>query len=322
MNIKRKIFWITTMTALLIVCLGIVFRQDITDWYILRSYDPPASIERIATTNKFTDLGKRYFYVSRPVVAGSALFNEKCRDGLATEFSIVLGCYISNDGIYLFKVTDRRLKGIIEVTSAHEMLHSAYDRLSNNEKNEVDQLLKKAYQNVTDTRIRDTVEQYKNQDPSSVPNELHSIMGTEIANLPPGLEKYYKKYFSDRSVITDLSSRYESEFNSRQNQAKQIGLQLSGLKAEIDSAQRLAERSRNELLESKRSLDNLLANGRTDEYNSRVNSFNDSVAQYNLVVKQIQSKISSYNSLVADYKAVSVEINDLYQSIDSRPKSL
>ena len=322
MNSKKKSFEIFVVFCLLLVGLGFVFRQDLMDWYTLRTYDPPASIEKITKTNKFTDLGKRYFYVARPAIVSGAQFNQKCRDGLPTEFSIVLGCYINTDGIYLFRVTDKRLNGIVEVTAAHEMLHSAYDRLSNDEKNEVDKMLQEAYQGKKDVRIKRTIEQYKQQDPSSVPNELHSILGTEVANLPADLENYYKQYFKDRTTITDLSSSYESEFSSRQNKADQIGLQLSGLKAEIDSAQQSANQKRAQLLDDKGSLDDLLASGNTDEYNSRVDSFNNEVAVYNALVKQIEAKINSYNSLVAEYQEVSVEINDLYQSIDSRPKSL
>jgi hypothetical protein len=322
MNSRKKSFELFVVFCLLLVGLGFVFRQDLMDWHTLRTYDPPASVEKITKTNKFTDLGKRYFYVARPAIVSGTQFNQKCRDGLPTEFSIVLGCYINTDGIYLFRVTDKRLNGIIEVTAAHEMLHSAYDRLSSDEKSKVDKMVQEAYQGIKDDRIRRTIEQYKQQDPSSVPNELHSILGTELANLPADLENYYKQYFKDRTTITDLSSSYESEFSSRQNKADQIGLQLSGLKAEIDSAQQSANQKRAQLLDDKGSLDDLLASGNTDEYNSRVDSFNNEVAVYNALVKQIEAKINSYNSLVAEYQEVSVEINDLYQSIDSRPKSL
>lgn len=322
MNIRKKALGIFSMSFLLAVGLGFVFRQDLIDWYILRSYDPPASIEKITQTNTMTSLGKRYFYVSRPTIARSSLFNEKCRNGLSTEFSIVLGCYISNDGIYLYKVTDDRLEGIIEVTAAHEMLHSAYDRLNNEEKNNVNKMLEDAYKDITDERLIKTVEQYKKQDPSSIPNELHSILGTEVKDLPAGLEKYYKRYFLNRSAVTSLSSNYESEFKSRQDKEKQIGLQLSGLKVEIDSAQSLANQKRNQLLNDRENLDSLLADGNTNEYNQRVDSFNQRVIAYNLIVRQIQSKINEYNSLLAQYNEISIEINDLYKSIDSRPKTL
>lgn len=322
MQISKKIFSVVPIVLLAVVVLGFVNRQAVFDWYRLRSYDPPASIQRVAEKATMTGDGQRYFYVMHPVVASSAVFNDKCRNDMPSEYSIILGCYISNDGIYLFDVDDKRLDGIVEVTAAHEMLHAAYDRLSASEKQKVDEMTSQAMLNITDTRIKKTVEQYRKQDPSSVPNELHSILGTEVVELPKSLEDYYLKYFSNRSAVTDLSAGYETEFSTRQSKAEQIELQLSGLKTEIETNQKLVNDKRFQLENDKTELDELLANGQTDGYNQRVDTYNQSVSDYNEIVNQLQAAINQHNILVKEYRNVSLEINDLYQSIDSRPTEL
>ncbi|HMS23456.1 MAG TPA: hypothetical protein PKB09_01465 [Candidatus Saccharibacteria bacterium] len=322
MRLNKKVFSLLPIIILLAIGVGFVYRQSIFDWYRLWSYDPPASIKQVAKKATMTEDGKRNFYVMHPVVSSGTDFNDKCRNDMANEYSIILGCYISNDGIYLYDVDDKRLKGIVEVTAAHEMLHSAYDRLSASEKQKVDEMTSQTILNVSDNRIKKTVEQYRKQDPSSVPNELHSILGTEVAELPQELENYYKKYFADRSVVTSLSAGYETEFSTRQSKAEQIELQISGLKTEIETNQKLVNDKRFQLENDKAELDELLADGKADEYNQRVDTYNQSVSDYNQIVNDLQATINQHNALVKEYRTVSLEINDLYQSIDSRPAEL
>src|SRR5206468_584885 len=127
-----------------------------------------------------------------------------------------------------------RLSGVEEVTSAHEMLHAAYDRLSTKERNRVDELLQNYYDHqLTDQRIRATIDAYKASEPNDLQNEMHSIFGTEIATLPPELENYYSQYFADRSKVTTLAGEYEQEFTSRKTEIQSYDTQLDGLRAQI-----------------------------------------------------------------------------------------
>src|SRR5690606_25698564 len=119
----------------------------------------------------------RLFYVHNPELLNKVDFQGKC---LHTEETIVLGCYITNSKIYVFDVSDERLHGVEEVTAAHEMLHAAYDRLNAKEKTRIDGMLSEVFNQSTDERLKATVESYRKRDPSVVPNELHSIIGTEI----------------------------------------------------------------------------------------------------------------------------------------------
>src|SRR6185295_11567695 len=97
---------------------------------------------------------RRLFYVYHPVLEDKQAFNSHCTD---SEKTIVLGCYISRTGIYLYDVTDSRLNGVEQVTAAHETLHAAYERLSSSERKRVDGLTAQAFAQVTDQRIKDTI---------------------------------------------------------------------------------------------------------------------------------------------------------------------
>jgi chromosome segregation ATPase len=265
-----------------------------------------------------TDKGRRLFYVNQPVIVSEADFNESCK---TQESSIVLGCYIQNQGIYIFNVTDERLTGVKEVTAAHEMLHGAYDRLSPKERKRIDQLTAEAYTGLKNERIRKNVENYRSQDPAVVPNELHSILPTEVRTLSPELEQYYKQYFSDRQKIVDYSERYESEFTNRQQRVAEIDKQLASLKQTIENERATLDAAYNNLIAEKRRLDSLLSSGDVSAYNQAVPGFNADIASYNDSVRTVDNDIAEYNSLVKQRNAIAVEVQNLAEAIDSRPQS-
>ncbi len=300
---------------------GIVFlwlgRQEVVDWYYLRNYSPPAEVVTLANQTTMTEYGRRIFYVNHPYIAPAGTINSEC----GHESSIVLGCYTPDAGIFIYNVTDQRLDGIKEVTAAHEMLHAAYFRLSEKQRTEIDALTEQAYKNVAKVHIKENVEEYRKQDPSVVPNELHSILATEASNLPPKLEEYYKKYFKNRSAIVAFSDRYQAEFSSRQQKVADYDKQLDELKATIDSSKSDLANKYKDLMSEKSGLDMLLSKNQIAQYNQGVPSFNFKVNQYNELVKQVDSQINQYNEIVTERNKVSVEVKDLAQSIDSRPQS-
>ena len=159
---------------------------------------------------------RRLFYVYHPELDDREAFRSHC----GHEQTIVLGCFVEPEGIYIYDVTDQRLAGIEEVTAAHEMLHAAYSRLSTKERQRIDKLTASTFAALTDERIKQTIENYRSRDPGVVPNELHSILGTGVSELPKELETYYKRYFTDRSAVVTLSRTYEANFTDRQKQVE------------------------------------------------------------------------------------------------------
>ncbi|MDQ3123556.1 MAG: hypothetical protein M3Q14_02650 [bacterium] len=294
--------------------IGWIFRQDIYDYIRLIGYTP--SNEIIALADDTTMLGdsRRLFYVNRPALTDKTEFNEHCRED---ERSIVLGCFISGEGIYLLNVDDRRLEGIEEVTAAHELLHAAYERLGNDQ-GKIDALVQNAYQRLTNDRVKDTVELYRKQDASLVPNELHSILGTEVRDLPSELETYYARYFENRSKIVALSEQYEQAFTDRRNQVRVYDEQLASIKSRIESLQSDLTSLNSNLRNQQAEMERLRAQDQNDAYNAQVPIYNSRVNQYNQDLDKLQSLIVRYNDLVKKRNDIASEEAELVEAIDSR----
>ena len=298
--------------------IGFSQRQNIYDWSKLRGYNPPASIAQLASATAMSDKARHIFYVNHPQLVGdTTTFRQDCT---TNEQTIVLGCYHpTQQGIFVYDVQDQRLGGIEEVTSAHEMLHAAYDRLSSSDKTKVNKMLEDFYKNdLKDQRLLDTIEAYKKSEPNDVVNEMHSVFGTEVAGLPAPLEDYYKRYFNNRGAVVAFSQKYETEFTSRSAKAAQIEIQLKSLKAKIDS-QEAGLKAQSERINAKRSqLDALRASGKIEEYNAGVAAYNADVDSYNNGVAIYKRDVNSYNDLIEQYNAVAGELKQLYGAIDTR----
>ncbi|HSX24030.1 MAG TPA: hypothetical protein VLE74_02930 [Candidatus Saccharimonadales bacterium] len=297
-------------------------RWNIYDSWRLRNYQAPVAIAQLATDDTMTDKTRRLFYVSHPELEDKQTFSGNCK---STEKTIVLGCYILWKGIYLYNVTDARLAGVVQVTAAHETLHAAYDRLSPTERTRVNKLINQAYGQVTDQRIKDTIEDYR-KNGADTTNELHSILGTEVRNLPPELEQYYAQYFKDRKAIVGYSEKYEAVFSSNKAQAAAFLEQMNAIKAQLDAlkssidSQEAQLSSQRAALQADRNSANTPAgvqayNARVDAYNAQVRTYQQSIASYNALVKR-------YNDILAQYNAVASEEGELIKALDSRPTNV
>ena len=201
MKTRRLTNAFATLVILAVPSVGYLQRQAFFDEFRLHGYVASSDISQLATDTSMLPSMRRLFYIYHPELQEKVAFNSSCRDN---EQTIVLGCYVDTRGIYLLNVTDSRLTGVEQVTAAHETLHAAYARLSQNEQKKVDAMTMSYYATVTDQRLKDTIELYKKQDTRIVPNELHSILGTEVRTLPGDLEQYYKRYFADRSKVVSF----------------------------------------------------------------------------------------------------------------------
>ncbi len=309
-----KLFSICLTVSILVAGGWLVTNsQDVIDWWKLRGYVPSAEIARLSVDASFSDEGRRLFYVHDPALLPKAEFKGKCTVG---EETIVLGCYLSQDKIYVFDVDDIRLEGVEQVTAAHEMLHAVYDRLSTSEKSELDSKLIAYYQTLQHPRLVKTVENYRNRDPSVVPNELHSILGTEVRELPTELEEHYAKYFLDRQTVVGLSEAYETEFSLREEQVESYDAQLRELSASIEAQENQLTLLGSALESEQASLQSL--RGKPEEFNAAVPAFNEKVNDYNGLLEEVKLDIAEYNSIVAQRNLIASEEQDLVNAIDTR----
>ena len=289
--------------------------QAISDYFRLRNYDPPARIKELADETTMRDDTRRIFYINHPKLSDKAEFNGECR---TTEKSIIIGCFVSGKGIFLLDVNEPKLNGVIEVTAAHEVLHAEYERLSESDRAKIDKMTTGFFnEKVSDERIRKTVENYREKDPSVVPNELHSILATEVRDLSPELEEYYRQYFDDRTKIVEFSEQYEQAFIDLEQQANNIESQLSSLKTQIDTNRSQIDALSIELNSEKARLDALLRNNQVEEYNNSVSDFNRRVSSYNSLINQTRQLINQYNDLVAKQHSLVLQQQELNEAIDS-----
>lgn len=316
---SRRIRVLITVALLLLLPIAVASnKQTIIDWNRLRNYQPDSEIVRLSKATTMTRLGERLFYVNNPELNDKSTFSQHCKNN---EQTIILGCYISNTKIYIFDVSDKRLSGVEEVTSAHEMLHAAYDRLNVSEKKRINFLINEAYKGVTNTRIFETIASYKRAG-ANINNELHSILGTEVAVLSDELEAYYGKYFSDRSVIVGFFDKYEQEFVARRAKVAADDAKLNELQEEIEA---IKEKLKNEYIginDERERMDRLIASKRIEEYNNLVVPFNSRVNSYNNTVTEVQRLIQEYNNLVIERNNIATEENELIKAIDSSPSSI
>lgn len=293
-------------------------RWNIYDAMRLRGYQAPAQIAQLATDATMNNSTRRLFYVYHPELEDKSAFVQSCK---SAEKTIVLGCYVPSQGIYLSNITDPRLAGVLQVTAAHETLHAAYDRLSSSDKKNVNIMVNRAYQQVTDQRIKDTIDAYRKEG-ADVANELHSILGTEVRNLPADLEAYYQRYFTNRLAIVTYSEAYEQAFTDRQQAVKNYDMQLQNLKEQLDKAEASLGSQESALKAQRTQLDILLSNKQYDAYNAGVPAYNASVNAYNISVRKVRSLIDGYNDIVNKRNAIVNEESELVKSIDSRPETI
>jgi hypothetical protein len=322
---RRAIAGITRLPVLLVLVAWFLVlailalnRQTLLDWVKLRGYHPSSAVVSLASRDTFTSYARKVWYVNHPALDAKSNFRTACPNN-GGEQTIVLGCYHSNQaGIYLLTVTDSRLQGVMEVTAAHEMLHAAYDRLSSADRQHVNALLVDYYQRqLTDQRVKTTIDAYRQSEPHDVVNEMHSIFGTEIANLPPELEHYYARYFTNRQHVVTLSTQYQAEFTSRQRLVAQADSQLASLKTNIEKQEADLKTRQADISRQQSQLLDLRNSGNVSAYNAGVPAYNAAIDSYNGEVASVKNLITQYNQLVATRNEVALEQDELINALNS-----
>jgi hypothetical protein len=287
------------------------YPREFRDWWVLRGYTPSPPVAKIASDTAMTTSARSLFYVYDPQIEPKEKFNVDCK---IAEASIVLGCY-DGKGIYVYNVADPRLNGVQEVTAAHEMLHAAYDRLSSSQREKIDKLTEQELARLNNERIKGVVAAYRARDPFVVPNELHSILGTEVSNLSPELELHYKKYFVERQKVVKYSEKYEQVFNEIKDRVERLNAELKLIKAQIDQKELDLTQRSGAIAAQRSELDRLQSSGQNAAYNRLVPNYNSAVSIYNDLIEE-------YNTKVAEHNSLSTQQNNLINSLDSKAPAL
>ena len=261
--------------------------QQILDQYALASYRPTADVAEIQSRLGLTDYGRALFYRADPKIAAKAAFNADCE---TTKGELELGCYYHNK-IFVLRIDNQSLLPEMDVVAAHELLHAAWSRLSAKEQAKLTVQLERAYAGINDADLRSRVAQYAKSEPGQQGNELHSILATEYAVLPPELDAYYSKYFTNRGQILAAHEKYQNVFSSRKAELENQLATIRGLKTQLTTV--------NQRLNAFRSSDNIAAynalvpkqNSLVDNINSRIDTYQSGVDEYNALSKSLDSQI-------------------------------
>jgi prefoldin subunit 5 len=303
-----------------------------------------------------TPKARNLFYQQEPEIVPKHSFQKRClKTNHALEKAIILGCYSSNgykSSIAIQAVSDDRLKGTMEATAAHEMLHAAYHRLSQVERSWLAPRLKAAKQWVEEPNLLALLKKYEAGDPDTYLNELHSHLGVELADLKdPELEKYYQKYFIDRQQVVALAQQSQSTLNQLEAQAKQLKPELDALEASLKEESSLIQAISSDLKNRTQNLEQMkfdlmnlkqraeeslrlgepsLAiefdraksryNAEVDDYNLQLQTHQERVDRFNQQVERYQEKVNTYNQLVKTGRSI-LSTLEIDRSVDALPQA-
>lgn len=305
-------------TVLLITAVYVLLnRQPFIDQLTVWQFKPSAEIAALTERGSFSDEGTFLFYASRPRLEQRDAFNTHCR--AHGEQTAILGCYAGRI-IYLYDITDERLTGIKEVTAAHEMLHAAYDRLSADELKRVNMLINKTAREINNEQIEKKLALYDQSDPTERLNELHSMLGTEVKELPEELETYYAQYFTNRLSLVQLSESYEQVFAALEQQQKTLVAELNSLAATIDSDNQTYNQRFAQLQVDIESFNRRANNGSFTSQSAFNAERSQLIARQNQLTQlrnTIVANIELYDKKKIELDALNITAAGLQQSIDS-----
>lgn len=227
-----------TVLALVLVAAGVlVFLgfSRLVDQYTVWNFRAAPAVSSLIESSQLTDEGRFVFLASKPVIETSTTFASSCASN--REGSGILGCYLPRDRtIHLFAVTEPRLLGLTDVVAAHEMLHAAWDRLSTGEQQQLVPLLESEAAKLSgDSAFQARLDYYAKNEPGERDNELHSIIGTEIASISPNLEAHYAKWFRNRQALVALQVKTDAVFTDLENRSTALSGALDALRSTIDA---------------------------------------------------------------------------------------
>ena len=257
-------------------------------------------------------LGRELYAGNRPVIRERADFADDCPLPEADD-TFVLGCYDGFLGaISVLRIDRLDIEGVMPVTAAHEMLHAAYDELGRKERERVDTMLENFLAETPQPQIEESLALYTEKERA---NEVHSLAGTEIGVLPPALERYYARYFDDRTAVVTLFEGYQRVFDDLETRFQLLEFELGLLEGQLESLESQADAAAAEADQLASQIDELRAQGRIDESNNLVGPQNAAVDRANSLSSQYNAVVNEYNAKIDELNEISMSLGDLYSDV-------
>ena len=244
-TIKKRNYggWIFLVIMVVVAITILLNRYWIYDWYLGLGYAPTSEMVKIRDELNLTDSGKFLFNATRPELNEAEEFNRNCRwNEIGENETAVLGCY-ADGNVYVYNVTAKELDGILELTTAHELLHAKWARMSESQKRELDSALTKVFEENKEI-LESEIETYNASDRQE---ELYVRAGTEVKKLPENLEKHFAEVFKNQDLVVDFYDSYIAVFRETEEKMEKLMGEMETLEKEINDKTAEYERQANQL---------------------------------------------------------------------------
>lgn len=313
--------WLLLAGVLAVVVTLVLNRDKVYDYYRGLTYRPSSEMVEIRDSLGLTTEGEFVFNASQPELSERDEFNANCRPDDAE--TAILGCYVM-ENIYVYNIEDEQLKGIKELTAAHELLHAVFARMNDNEKDALKSDLNKVLKEngeilQEDLSIYPAEERFE---------ELYVRAGTEVKKLPDNLEKHYAKVFKDQDRVVSFYDSYIAVFRRLKAELKALEGELGELNNRIDSMTLEYETRANQYSAD---VDQFNACADTAgcfssqwEFDTRRNVLVNEQVALDAMYDEITNLVNEYNDKVKVYNNDVIETNRLNDKINSniKPKEM
>ncbi len=235
------------------------------------------ALEDLVAGAGMTDLGRQLFLSATPTVEDPATLVQSCAAVDATagpDGAHTFGCLI--DGQIHLRSFPPEVQDLVYVVAVHELLHVVYGRLTRAERASLIPELEAVRQG--NAVLEERLEVYAAV-AEDTPNEVHSLLGSEFADLTPVLEAHYARYF-DRARVLDV---FQRTLGDREDEIRALKVSIESMEARLDAIQA--------------QLDAQEAVGDIEGFNANVATFNALVAEHNAAVRRVNTLVDEDNRL-------------------------
>ena len=264
-------------------------RDLVRNW----STNTSPEIEKLVVNLRLTSKGKFIFGAVDPQIEDATVFNSACTVSESSVSS--LGCFDPNtQKIHIYNVESEELAGEIEATAAHELMHAAWERLSNFDRMKLEPYLLAVYNSEEYSEmLHKSTENYA---PSDLLTELHSQIAERIKTLPAELENHYAAYFEDQDLIV-------SYFESYYSMMEKLVEDADTLSKEIDEG-RVALQTQ------------------ADEYEKWLADYNTRVESFNVCARDPDCSLINFETRRDAFIAESKELDAAYEAYEAAREEL
>lgn len=285
---NRKIILILAAASMVVAVVLAIIAANFTfikDVFVGMRYRPSGEMTEIFDALELTDDGQRIFKASLPELMEREEFNQKCRE--TTNESAILGCY-TDERIFVFDIESDELAGIRELTTAHELLHAVYHRMSDGEKMKWNELLSRVYKE-NEERLGEEIGTYAKEQQAE---ELYVRAGTEVKGLPEELERHFAGIFKNQDKVVEFYESYISVFEKIERRMEELLGKVNDLSAQVDA--------------------------KVSEYETRAAALNQAAAEFNECAQTTDcfSSTAVFNARRAELVNEQSALKTLYQEIN------